>query len=191
MNTYETICSRRTIREFEDKPVQYELLGKFVNAGRLAPQAANRQPLEFIIVDDAALLEEFFAHTKLAGYTQWKPAIEKMARAYVVILANTEIQLSKWVAFDAALAAENISLAAWDEGIASCLIGAFNNNKIRDLLSVPETYDIPLLIALGHPAHKSFEEEMVDGGVEYWRDEDGNFHVPKRPLKKILHHNKY
>ena len=56
MNTYEAICSRRTIREFQNKPIEMKLLEKFVNAGRLAPQAANRQPMEFVIVDKPSLL---------------------------------------------------------------------------------------------------------------------------------------
>ena len=191
MNVYEAILSRRTIREFEEKKVPGELLEKYVNAGRLAPQAANRQPLEFVIVDDDNLAEDFFSIIKLAGYIDWNPSIEGRARAYIVILANTDIQKPHWIGYDTALAAENISLAAWEGGVGSCMIGAFNKQKVRDFLKVPERYDIPLLIALGYPTQKSVAEDMKNDDIEYWRDNDGTFHVPKRPLAKVMHRNKF
>lgn len=191
MNTYEAIVSRRTIREFQDKKIPYDLLEKFVNAGRLAPQAANRQPLEFIIVDDEKLTDEFFKNTKLAGYMEWNPDISRKAQAYIVILANIDIQKPMWIPYDTALAAGNISLAAWAEGIGSCMIGAFNKNRVRELLQVPGNFEITLLVALGYPAHKAVVLDANGNDIAYWRDEDGTFHVPKRPLKKITHHNIY
>lgn len=191
MNTYETITTRRTIREFQDKKVSYKLIEKCVNAGRLAPQAANRQPLEFIIVDEDALTDQLFNNTKLAGYLDWKPSIEKKARAYIVILANKDRQKSLWIPYDVALAAENIVLSAWEEGVGSCMIGAFNKEKVAHLFSVPENYEVALLVALGYPAHKSVAEDMTGDEVSYNRDEDGTFHIPKRPLSKVTHHNKF
>jgi len=191
MDVYDAIISRRSIREFQDKAIPRDLLEKFVDAGRLAPQAANRQPLEFIIVDDKRLTDELFKNTRLAGYMEWKPDISKKAQAYIVIIVNTDIQKPIWIPYDVALAAENISLAAWAEGIGSCMIGAFNKNRVRDLLNLPGNFDVPLLIALGYPAHKSIALDASGDDVTYWRDEDGTFHVPKRPLRKIIHYNRY
>jgi len=139
MNTYETICTRRSIREFQDKEISCELLEKFVNAGRLAPQAANRQPLEFVVVDDRGLLEKFFENTKLAGYLDWKPGIKNMARAYIVVLVNTQIQKQMWASFDAALASENICLAAWEEGV-----GSFQREGIEDPPVVSDDLEVGL-----------------------------------------------
>jgi nitroreductase len=91
-----------------------------------------------------------------------------------------------------ALASENISLAAWEEGIGSCLVGAFNKGKIVELLGVPEeSHELALLIALGYPAHNSVIEEAEGDAIQYRRDEDGTFHVPKRPLKKMIRYNKF
>lgn len=191
MNTYEAITTRRTIREFQDREISYELLEKFVNAGRLAPQAANRQPLEFVAVDDKELCEEFFKNTKLANYLGWKPDPAKMARAYIVILGNKRIQKPLWMPYDVALAAENIVLAAWEERIGACMIGAFNKSKIADLLKIPDHYVTALIIALGYPAHNSVVEDVKGDEVEYWRDDNGTFHVPKRSLEKILHRNEF
>lgn len=189
MNTYETICSRRSIRAFENKPVAYKSLEKFANAGRLAPQAANRQSLEFLVIDDAGLIPEIFENVKLAGYLDWKPTRDDMPRAYILIVANTEKQKAHWIPVDAAIAAENICLAAWEDGIGSCMIASFNKPKVSCCCDLPSNYEAVLLIALGHPAHRSFAEEK--DGAEYWRDDNGDFHVPKRPLKNILHRNRF
>lgn len=191
MKLYDLIISRRTIREFQDKPVVREMLERFVNAGRLAPQAANRQPLEFIIVDDSKVCGQTFPLIKLAGYLEWKPTVDKQPRAYIVIVVNRALQKPIWIPYDVALASENISLVAWEDGIGSCLVGAFNKGKLVELLKVPDNYDLALLIALGYPAHKSVAEEMDGDNAAYWRDEDGTFHVPKRPLNKITHFNRF
>lgn len=188
---YDLIVSRRTFRAFLDKPVDYSLLERFVNAGRLAPQAANRQPLEFIVVDDPEACKKIFTDIKLAGYLDWNPDEKVRPRAYIVILCNKLLQKPAWAPYDAALAAENICLAAWDEGIGSCLVGAFNKSAIKQLLAVSDKYDVMLLVALGYPAHKAQVEEMKDENVEYWRSEDGTFHVPKRNLKDVIHRNRF
>lgn len=191
MNLYDLIISRRTIREFQKKTVSRELIEKFVNAGRLAPQSANIQPLEFIVVDDPDVCSKVFSLVRFAGYLKWNPSADKQPVAYVVILLNKELQSIKSGAFDVACASENICLAAWGEGVGSCIIGSFSEEKVRGLLSVPDKYNASLIVALGYPAHKSCVEEMKGDDVKYWRDKEGNFHVPKRSLKKLIHHNKF
>ncbi len=191
MKTYDLIISRRTIRTFKDKPVSRTLLDKLVNAARLAPAAANRQPLRFVVVDDPALCSQIFPDIKLAGYIDWKPSPAEQPRAYVVIAVDKSLQKQTWIPFDIACAAENICLAAWDEGVGSCMIGAYNQGAIETLLDVPDDIDIGLVIALGYPAHASKVEEMKDGKVEYWRDLDGTFHVPKRSMQEVASYNKY
>jgi len=113
-----------------------------------------------------------------------------MPRAYIVILARGESENTK---YDAGLAAENIILAALEEGIGSCCIRAFEESKVRELLKVPQGYSIEMLIALGYPAESPVCEELKnkEGPIKYWRDSYGILHVPKRKLKDILHRNKY
>ncbi|MHB8055196.1 MAG: nitroreductase family protein [Candidatus Aminicenantales bacterium] len=61
MNIHEVIAARRSIRQFQGKPVAREILTKILDAGRLAPSAANLQPLEFLAVDDPAARAEVFS----------------------------------------------------------------------------------------------------------------------------------
>lgn len=191
MKLYDLIISRRTIREFQGKPIAREILERFANAGRLAPQAANRQPLEFVIIDDSSICNQIFPHIKLAGYLEWKPTTEKQPRSYIAVVVNEKLQKPIWTPYDVALASENICLAAWEEGIGSCLIGAFNKGKLEEILKLPKDYSLALLIALGYPAHKSVIEEMKNDSIEYWQDENGTFHVPKRKLRNIIHYNTF
>ena len=191
MKLYDLIISRRTIREFQPKPIPRESLERYVNAGRLAPQSANKQPLEFIVIDDPAICNEIFSLVAFAGYLDWNPPKGKRPQVYVAILINTRIQEPGWACCDVACAAENVALAAWEEEVGSCMIGSFKKEEVQRLLGVPENYDVSLLMALGYPAHKSYAEDMRGDRIEYWRDEDGNFHVPKRALKNVLHYNRF
>lgn len=191
MKLYDLIISRRTIRAFQDKPVARKLLDNFVNAARLAPAAANRQPLRYIVVDDSDICNNIFPNIRLAGYLDWSPTAEVQPRAYIVITVDKKLQKPTWIPFDVACAAENICLAAWDEGIGSCMIGAYNKTEVKDVLLIPHEIDIGLIVALGYPAHESKVEDIKGEKVEYWRDEDGAFHVPKRSLKSVTRYNKY
>lgn len=187
---YQIIMKRRSIRRFKPEKIPYKLLEKLVNAGRLAPSAANLQPLEYIVVNEENLLKEIFSLVKFAGYLNWNPTKEEMPRAYIAILARRESENTK---YDAGLAAENIILAALEEGIGSCCLRAFEEDKVRELLKVPQEYGIEMLIALGYPDEDPVCEELKNkgGSIKYWKDSSGTLHVPKRKLKDILHRNKY
>jgi nitroreductase len=87
----EIIAGRRSIRQFRPEPVARELLEKLIDLARLAPSAANLQPLEFILIDDKGLCPEVFACLKWAAYIvpegNPKPGNEPVA--YVVTLVKT------------------------------------------------------------------------------------------------------
>lgn len=151
--------------------------------------AANRQALEFIAIDDPEICSQMFGLVHFAGHLEWNPPLESRPSAYITILFDRGRQKEIWQSFDAAHAAENIALAAWEEEIGSCFICSFHKDKVRELLSVPDEYDITMVIALGYPSHKSTTEDMKGDDFKYWRGDDGTFHVPKRPLANILHNN--
>jgi nitroreductase len=94
MKVYRTIVARRTIRKFKPAPVPREILERLVDAARLAPSAANLQPLEFIVVDDPALKARIFPCLKWAAYIApaGDPKPGEEPGAYVVTLANTAIR---------------------------------------------------------------------------------------------------
>ncbi|MFB3896438.1 MAG: nitroreductase family protein [bacterium] len=191
MKAYEAITTRRTIRRYQQKPIDEKILKKLVNAARLAPSAANLQPCEYIIATDKPVIDQIFPCLKWAGYIApaGNPKEEERPVAYLIVLLNRNWR-KEGGEVDAAAAIENILITAMEEGIATCWLGAIDRDKLRQVLNVPEYCAIDSVVALGYPLEKSVVEES-DDTVKYWKDDTGLFHVPKRKLQTILHRNKY
>ena len=190
MTVYEAVLKRRTVRRFQPRPVPYALLEKMVNAGRLAPSAANLQPCEFLVVDSPKLVPQVFATLKWAGYVApaGNPPEGKQPTAHIIVLLNR--QKSKDGTADAAAAIENMILTALEEGVASCWLGSVDRKRLSEILRIPDYCEIDSVLALGYPDQENKVEDFT-GSVKYWLDEKGNFHVPKRSLKEVLHHNAF
>jgi len=186
MDVYDVILKRRSVRRFKQKPIPMDTLKKLVNAARVAPSAANLQPLKYIIVKKKDLVRAVFTALKWAAYIAPKgnPPEGQRPVAYIVVLANTKIS-KKYYEIDVGTAVENIVLVAWNEGIGSCLIGSIDKERLRNLLRIPVHLEIALVIALGLPNEYPVMEEMTDT-IKYWRDKSGVHHVPKRRLEDIL-----
>jgi nitroreductase len=191
MKLYELLLSRRSIRQFKPKPVSVEILEKLVNAARLAPSAANLQPLEFVVADEEEVREKIFSCLRWAAYIapQGDPRPGHEPMAYIVILVNTGIK-EEGYEYDAGAAIENMILAAWEQGIGSCWLLSVERNKIQDVLEIPETHKIDSVLALGYPDEEPLAEIMQDS-IKYWKDSTGRLHVPKRKLEDIIHFNKF
>jgi len=191
MSLYDLILSRRSIRQFKPTPISRNILVRTVNAGRLAPSAANLQPLEFIAVEEEGLRSKVFPCLKWAAYIapegDSKPGQEP--QAYVVILVNNRVR-EKGFEWDVGAAVENMILAAWEEGIGSCWLLSVDRDNLRSLLQIPEHFRIDSVLALGYPAESPVIEDMKDS-VEYWKDEKGRLHVPKRRLDDVIHYNTF
>ena len=189
MNVHDAIVSRRSIRQFAPRPVGREVLEKIVNAGRLAPSAANLQPLEFVAVDKEGPRNDLFACLKWAAYIapQGNPRPGQEPQAYIIVLVNTLIR-EKMYEYDVGAAIENMILAALGDGLASCWLISIDKPKIAEFLKVPSQYKVDSVLALGYPAQVSVAEEFADS-PKYWQDSDLTFHVPKRKLATVLHFN--
>lgn len=131
MSIYEKILSRRTIRKFQQKQIGLSTLKKLVNAGRLAPSAANLQPLEYYITNEVSLREKIFSILNWAGYIkpEGNPKEGEKPVAYIIILMNTKISSGLNHKYDVGDSAQNIILASQEEKIGCCLLGAFSKKK--------------------------------------------------------------
>ncbi|MFH1316196.1 MAG: nitroreductase family protein [Candidatus Woesearchaeota archaeon] len=189
MSTFSLIKRRRTIRKFHQKTVPKDILKDCIDAGRLAPSSANRQPLEFIIV--TKYLGPIFGCTRWAGYLKdGTPKQGEKPTAYIIIISNKKI--SEDARYDVGLAAENITLTALEKGVASCIIASLEKQILMDILKIPSHYQIELLIALGYPAQESKETELKDiNDIKYWLDENNVLNVPKRSMKYVLHEEEF
>ncbi|MCP5005829.1 MAG: nitroreductase [Planctomycetes bacterium] len=191
MSVYETVMRRRTVRRFKQIPLSPGLLKRIVNAGRVAPSSANLQPLEYVVIDSAPLVEKTFDTLKWAGYIfpGGNPPLGERPMVYLVILVNQE-KSSGNCHQDAAAAIENMILVALEDGVGSCWLGSIDRDKLQNILKLPEYVIIDSVLALGYSNESPVTEKMEDS-VEYWKDKEGVLHVPKRDLEDILFYNEY
>lgn len=187
-NVNEVILSRRTIRRFQQRSIEMSLLEKFVNGARLAPSAANLQPLEYFIVTEKKICAKIFDTLRWAAYIKpkWAPCKDERPAAYIIVLVKDTT--NKYYQRDVGFATENIVIAAEADNIGSCVLCNIDRDQIRKILSIPQTIHIDSVVALGYKAEDPIIEDLTDT-VEYWRDENQVLHVPKRRLEDILHIN--
>ncbi|MFX1379520.1 MAG: nitroreductase family protein [Promethearchaeota archaeon] len=187
MDFEEIIYRRRTIRRFKKDSIALETLKKLIDFARVAPMARNVQALEFIIVHNSEIREKLFPLVNWASSLpedQRAPEKGREPTAYIIVLINTKIKNS-YVDFDVGAAVENILLGAVNFGIGSCWMGSIKREKIRKLLEIPKYYDIKHVISLGYPDEESVIETYKDS-FNYWKDNYGQMHVPKRAIDSII-----
>jgi len=187
--TLDLILSRRTIRNFKPDPLPPGTLERLAGAARVAPSAANLQPLEFIVIDSPEVRAEILPCLKWAAYINpaGNPLPGHEPAGYVVILLNSGIR-EKMFEYDAGAAIENMIIAALGEGIGACWLLSIDRERIREILKVPESYRVDSVLALGYPDESPVVEELGES-CKYWKDENGILHVPKRKTADVIHRN--
>jgi len=143
MDTIETITNRRSVRKFQSKPVSDEDLKTIIEAGRQAPSAANRQPWHFVVVKNEdqreKLAEACSGQTWLAG------------AAVIIAGVGKPAVNEKWYPVDVAIAMQNMILAATSLGYGTCWIGAFDQERVKSVLGIPEDLTVVALTPIGVP----------------------------------------
>ncbi len=182
------IKSTRSFRRFDESvTVERKTLEELVDLARLSASARNQQPLKYIISCDSDTNRKIFSTlTFAAALKDWPgPADGERPSAYIVILGDTSITSNFWC--DHGIAGQNIMLCTRDRGLGGCMIASINHQKLRDSLDIPAQYEILLVLAIGKPSETVVVEQMPsDGSMNYWRDEQGIHHVPKRSLDEII-----
>ena len=149
MDFLELVKARFSVRSYAGKPVPEALLQKVLEAGRLAPSAANRQPWRFVVVQDAKQRQAMSE-----GYPRdwfWK--------APVIIVVCVE-PAKAWVRadgknyadVDGAIAMDHMTLCAAAEGLGTCWIAAFDVEKVRRILGLPAGTEPLAMTPLGYSA---------------------------------------
>jgi nitroreductase len=145
MDVFEAVQDRRSIRSYQDKPVEREKKEKILEAGRLAPSAKNLEPWRFIAVTDAQ------KRKALSGGTWAKFLVQS---PLVIVACGDRKASPDWYAVDVALAVENMVLTAVGEGLGTCCVGSFNEKDVKALLKVPENFEVLVMLAVGYPIDK-------------------------------------
>jgi|SRR5574344_433267 nitroreductase len=157
MDFSELILKRQSTREYSDKPVERAKIEKCIEAARLAPSACNSQPWKYIVVDDKELknkIAECAAGMGMNKFTFQAPVIvaivlEKMNFTASIgsVIKNKEFSL-----LDIGLSVDQFCLQAAELNIGTCIMGWFKEKKVKQLLGVPYTKRVPLIITMGYSA---------------------------------------
>ncbi len=167
MEIFEAIKRRRSIRKYEQKAVEKEKLSKVLEAARLAPSAMNMQPYAFVVTSDSETIEKISS----ACNQEWD------APTIIVVCAFPEEAWVRddgeeyWKA-DAAIAMNNMSLQACAEGLGTCWIVAFKEEKVKDILGIGAEARVVAMTPLGYPAEKKgpvTKRKTIDELVHYER----------------------
>jgi nitroreductase len=165
MNFYDLVNARYSVRSYSDKPVPEEALGRVLEAARLAPSAANKQPWHFFVVREEALRKKLFPDQRQS----W------IAAAPAIIIA-CGLPGKAWVRgsdgknhadIDIAIAMDHIIMAATEEGLGTCWICAFDVKTVKAGLGLSSEMEPIALTPLGYatseqgPRNRKALEEIV------------------------------
>lgn len=173
MDTLECIVTRRSVRKFNDKPVSKEDIQTIIKSAQYAPSAHNKQPWEFVVVDDKIFLEG------LPRYQKWT-AFAKDAPLAIIVCGdknqashNDELGQS-FVDIDCAIATQNMMLSAHALGLGTCFCAAAPIDGImeglKEDLNLPEHIRPIAIIVVGHPLMEAkqpdnrYNEEKIHWG---------------------------
>ena len=155
MDVRDSIKNRFSVRSYLNKPVEDEKLALVLDAARLAPSARNKQSWKFIVIKDKIIRQKLI--DAAAGQ-------QFVAEAPVVIAAvSTEPSYVMRCgvpayAVDLAIAVDHMTLQAVELGLGTCWIGAFYQDKVKEILQIPDEYKVVALLPLGYPARSPAEK---------------------------------
>ena len=164
MEVFEAIRKRNSIRAYSDKPVPEEKLLAVLEAARLAPSGRNSQAWKFIVVRDVEVRQALGRATGGQAHVYAAPVI-------IAAVATDPDSLMPCgiIAYpvDLAIAIDHMTLAALELGLGTCWIGAFSQEKVKEILGVPEKYRVVSLLTVGYadetgrPKTRKSLEEIV------------------------------
>ena len=160
---------RQSDRAYLPKPIEKEKLERILEAARIAPSACNAQPWKFIVVDQEDLKNKIADCTssKILGMNHFT----KQAPIHIVIIeekanftssAGSLIKKKTFPLIDIGITAEHMCLQAAAEGLGTCMLGWFNEPKVKKLLNIPKAKRVPLIITLGYPASETRDKKRKD-----------------------------
>lgn len=158
MTFKELIKRRQSVRRYKDKPVEREKLQQLIEAVQIAPSASNSQPWKLILVDEPELKDNVATATfsKLVSFNKFAPQAPVMAvlvieKPKVITQIGGSVKNREFPLIDIGIAAEHFCLQATELGLGTCMMGWFNEKKIKRLLNIPKKKRIGLVISLGYP----------------------------------------
>lgn len=157
MKSIELYRIRQSVRKYSDKKVPREVLHHCLEAARLAPSASNSQPWKFILADQEPMRPELAqaAFSELVPFNKFA----KQAPVIIVILIDKpklitriamKVKKRDWQLVDIGIVAAHFCLQAAEDGLGTCILGWFDEKKVKEILKIPADKTVGLLITAGY-----------------------------------------
>lgn len=161
MEFIDVINSRYSCRNYSDTEIKEELLQEILEAGRFAPSAQNKQPWRYIVINDKELIKKIAFHS-IVGTVNF---FIKDAPVVIIACGDTKSSLKfnnqDYYLVDVAISFQQMMLSAWNRGIGSCWLAAFDEKQLKNLLNIPNHIRIVGLSPFGYPKDKNIYTKMV------------------------------
>lgn len=155
MDFSELVNKRQSDRKYQQKPVDRALLLQCLEATRVAPSACNSQPWKFVVVDEPSLVSEMASAAAGMGMNKFAfqaPVIVAVVLEKMNLTARigSVIKDKEYSLLDVGIAVEHFCLQASELGLGTCILGWFDEKRVRKLLKIARRR-VPLLITVGYP----------------------------------------
>jgi len=189
MDMTELFQTRRSYRRFDQtRPVPEAVLQEILEAARTSSSAMNRQPLRYTVVASREKVEEIFPMTHWGAQLPkgvGQPKDGEHPTLFIIVLQEKDTK-NPYIQVDAGIAMTNMTMAAWNRGVGSCIIGNVERSRVKLALGIPDTLEIVYVVAFGYPTVQSHIVPVVDGNTKYYLDVNRDYCVPKRDLQDIV-----
>jgi len=184
MTVFDAIKSRKSIRKYSTKDIEDEKLNIILEAGRLAPSWQNNQCWRFVVVKDKEKIHQLALKS---GFISKANFFIKDAPVVIVVCSNPKdsgfMNGQHYYLVDTAIAFQQMILTAWEMGIGSCWLGAFNEEKVKQILDIPENIKVVALSPFGYPAAK---EGLYAKAIKTFAGSK-----KRKSLDEIVHYERY
>lgn len=167
MDAFLALVSRREVRRYADRPVPEDVERRILEAGRLSGSSQNRQPWRFVVLEDRATVER-------VAEAVWAPDNLLGAALVVAVVVRGRGP----VQFDAGRAAQNMLVAAWNEGVGGCPNGVRDAEALGAALDLGEDERFAIVLSFGHPARPVDPEARTP--------EEWIARADRRPLDEVV-----
>ena len=163
MDAFLAIVSKRDTRRYADRPIPGDVQNRILDAGRLAGSARNRQPWRFLVVESADRREQL-------ADAVYVPETVRDAKVVIAIVGSGGMDTGRCM--------QNMMLAAWNDGVASCPNGIADADAARAALDLGEDDDVANVLTFGYPATGHTGEKR---SAEEWLER-----AERRPLDELV-----
>lgn len=174
METIECIKTRRSVRKYKKQPIERDTIEKIVNAASYAPSWKNTQIVRYNIVTDREKVSAIATKAVLGFEHNSKIILDSTLLAVQTVITGisgyepdgtyTTDKKDGWEMYDAGISAQTFCLAAHNYGVGTVIMGIFDDEKIREILGIPDAETVTAVICMGYPVETQTAPARKDTG---------------------------